>query len=86
MTLVHDRWRITAGKVSRKKERHPGLSSHSISGIVLDECVPESPATINGRSESLINKIQELYYNYILQFRSAQHHCAREGSRQLGPE
>lgn len=63
------------------EERHPGPPSHDISDIVPKECAPESSATINGRSESLINKIQELYYNSILRFRNAQHHCEREGSR-----
>lgn len=64
-----------------KEERHPGFPSHGIAGIVPNECVPESSATINGRSESLINKIRELYYNYIPQFRNAQCLCEREGSR-----
>lgn len=69
-----------------KEKRHPGPPSHSISSIVPNECVPESSATINGRSESLINKIRELYYNYIQRFRNAQRHCEREGSRWLGLE
>lgn len=65
-----------------KEERHPAPPpTHSISGIVPNKCVPESSATINGRSESLINKIWELYYNYIPRFRNVQHHCEREGSR-----
>ena len=65
-----------------KEERHPAPPHpHSISGIVPNECVPESSAIINSRSESLINKIWELYYNYIPRFRHAQRHCEREGSR-----
>lgn len=70
----------------RKEERHPGLSSLSISGIVPNECAPESSATINGKSESLTKKIQELHYNYIPQFRNVQHHCEKEGSRWPGLE
>lgn len=53
----------------------------SISSTVPKECAPESSATINGRSESLISKIQELYYNHIPRFRNAQRHCERESSR-----
>lgn len=58
-----------------KEARHPGPPSDSISSIVPEEYVSESSTTINDRSESLINEIWELYYNYIPRFRNAQHHC-----------
>ena len=64
-----------------ERGEHPVTPPPSISGIVPNECAPESSATINGRSESLINKPRELYYNDILTFRNTQRHCEREGGR-----